>query len=238
MINKKIGCGVVIAEGVRPTHVKGKHKYWIVQCECGESCLVPSYSIRGNRWKSCGCLHEPDLINKQFGDGIVIKLVGPDGMGNRTWLLRCKCNKEYTATTNSLKTGNTKGCGCRNGRTGSRHPHYKGFENLSGDYWSKLKRGARIRDIVFKIDIEWAWNLFVKQKQKCALTGRNIVLSDGSFVGQTASLDRINSKLGYTKDNVQWVHKDINRMKQAFDESYFIGLCKEVSKHKEALSSV
>ena len=44
----------------------------------------------------------------------------------------------------------------------------------------------------------------------------------------TASLDRIDSKKGYIEGNIQWVHKDINRMKWAFNEDYFIKLCNNI----------
>lgn len=43
-----------------------------------------------------------------------------------------------------------------------------------------------------------------------------------------ASLDRIDSKKDYTIDNVQWVHKDLNYMKQDFTEEEFINYCKLV----------
>ena len=41
----------------------------------------------------------------------------------------------------------------------------------------------------------------------------------------TASLDRIDSLLGYTIDNVQWVHKDINRIKFDMSQCRFVELC-------------
>ena len=49
----------------------------------------------------------------------------------------------------------------------------------------------------------------------------------------TASLDRIDSSLGYVKNNVQWVHKDINKMKQELNENYFKNLCKIIAKKWE-----
>ena len=41
----------------------------------------------------------------------------------------------------------------------------------------------------------------------------------------TASLDRIDSSKGYTKSNIQWVHKDINKMKSDFSMLRFLELC-------------
>ena len=46
----------------------------------------------------------------------------------------------------------------------------------------------------------------------------------------TASLDRIDSNLGYVKGNVQWVHKHINVMKNIFNQDMFIFLCNQVTK--------
>ena len=44
----------------------------------------------------------------------------------------------------------------------------------------------------------------------------------------TASLDRIISTNGYTIDNIQWVHKDINELK--WDKTYeeLLSICKKV----------
>jgi len=44
----------------------------------------------------------------------------------------------------------------------------------------------------------------------------------------TASLDRIDNNKGYIKGNVQWVLKDINKMKNIHTQDYFIELCKLV----------
>ena len=75
------------------------------------------------------------------------------------------------------------------------------------------------------------WDLFIKQNKKCALSGLDIEFSrklkDGTT---TASLDRIDSSKGYIQNNVQWVHKDINRIKQNLDQEKFIELCKMVAK--------
>ena len=48
----------------------------------------------------------------------------------------------------------------------------------------------------------------------------------------TASLDRVDNKLGYIKGNVHWVYKDINFMKQGFSLSHFIDMCNLVVKNR------
>jgi hypothetical protein len=95
---------------------------------------------------------------------------------------------------------------------------------------SFLKGRKKIYELT--ITMEQAWQLFEKQERTCALSG--ILLEfpkDRNPHGGTASLDRIDSKKDYTADNVQWVHKDINRLKNVFDQAHFINLCKAVAKN-------
>lgn len=48
----------------------------------------------------------------------------------------------------------------------------------------------------------------------------------------TASLDRIDSNKGYNKENIQWVHKYINKMKMDFNQDYYIEMCRKVSNYE------
>ena len=63
--------------------------------------------------------------------------------------------------------------------------------------------------------------LFYEQMGKCKISGIDLIMTPkGNH--QTASLDRIDSSKGYTEDNIQWVHKDINWMKNSFKEDVFL----------------
>ncbi len=86
---------------------------------------------------------------------------------------------------------------------------------------------AGSRNIKFDILEDEIWELLKKQNYKCALSGINIYFNHTK--DKTASLDRIDSTKGYIKNNIQWVHKDINKMKMDFPENKFIYLCKMVS---------
>ena len=104
-------------------------------------------------------------------------------------------------------------------------------------YWSFLSFWNRIvtRFKEVNITIQEAWDLFLEQDRKCALTGLDIVFGPRDKGGNTASLDRIDSTKGYIKGNVQWVHKDINRMKFDLNQERFIELCKKVTEYAIAL---
>ena len=85
------------------------------------------------------------------------------------------------------------------------------------------------RPIELAITIQQAWELFLAQGRKCALSGEPIAFPRINAEKGTASLDRIDSNLGYVLGNVQWVHKDVNIMKNKFDQDYFIGLCVKIA---------
>jgi hypothetical protein len=100
---------------------------------------------------------------------------------------------------------------------------------VTGRYWSYLIRNARIRNIEVKVTQEEAWVIFLKQNKRCVYTGIK-VNGISIYKAGTASLDRKDSSLGYTKKNIQWVHKDVNRMKMNFKEKYFLKLCKLIAR--------
>jgi len=55
----------------------------------------------------------------------------------------------------------------------------------------------------------------------------------GSRKTNTASLDRIDCNKSYSIENIQWVHKDVNIMRNAYSIDRFVEICKLVSeKHK------
>ena len=89
----------------------------------------------------------------------------------------------------------------------------------------------------FSLTTKYLWKLFEKQHNRCSLSGVSISLPisayDATHGNVTASLDRIDSNKGYVGGNVQWVHKDVNMMKQHFSQPRFIELCKLVSKNNE-----
>lgn len=155
-----------------------------------------------------------------------------------TWCVKCKCDcgEETIDILRKIKNGEKRTCGkktCKhhhelsiyNGSMGNRTT---GHGDILGSEWSGWRLGAIRRDIDFSISIEDAWEIFEKQNRKCALTGELLKFKKGMNREQTASLDRIDSTKNYTKDNIQWVHKDINIMKNKLNEQLFFDYCKKV----------
>lgn len=110
------------------------------------------------------------------------------------------------------------------------HKNWRGFGDIPKHYWINIKNGANSRNIPFILKIEEAWDLFLRQNKKCALS--NIDLEFGNYQEKTsASLDRIDSNGIYELKNVQWLHRDVNFAKQNLSDQYFVLLCKKIVDH-------
>lgn len=175
-----------------------------------------------------------DLTGLRFERLLVVSPATKKG----SWTMfncRCDCGTEITTYSTHLIRGNVKSCGCLRGeQKGSNHVQWKGYGDISGHMWYKIREmnshGHRRRrhHLTFELTIEYAWELYIKQGKKCALTGLPIGFS-AITKEHTASLDRIDNDKGYTDENVQWVHKDINRMKNVYHQNYFIEMCRLVA---------
>ena len=153
------------------------------------------------------------------------------------WRCKCDCGVSHDALSTHLVRKLIMSCGCGMTSRGPLHPQWRGHGEISGGVWNHLTRNARgtrglkRRELEFNITIEYVWGLFLTQNRKCILSGRDLYFPQKCKSKGTASLDRIDSSLGYVPGNVQWVHKDINMLKCTFDQDYFIQMCKEVAEH-------
>lgn len=170
-------------------------------------------------------------IGDKFNRWTVLKEASKRGY-RKVFQCQCDCGEIKEIYAYNLKANKSKSCGCwAFDRT------YTGYEEISGTYWSRIKSEAKRRNLKFEISIEEMWNLFLKQNRKCKLSGQQIKFAPTTKQfwkkETTASIDRIDSSKGYTIDNVQWVHKDINRMKWNLPEDEFKKLCKMVTEHAQ-----
>lgn len=91
-------------------------------------------------------------------------------------------------------------------------------------YFTILRRSARARGLSVNVtieDLQVAWD---RCNGKCVLTGLPIELK-GKNSDNTASIDRIDPAQGYEPWNIQWVHKDVNLMRNRFTLDYFVRMC-------------
>lgn len=159
------------------------------------------------------------------------------------WSCECECGKRWAVRQDLLlrKKKKLQSCGCQKlVLTGENNHAWKGYKDIPLQFWNRIKRDARKRGLDFGVSIEEAWELFLKQEKRCALTGD--ILTFATFTqchknkkSHTASLDRIDSSKDYTISNIQWVHKHVNMIKSTLTNEQFIQLCEKVVQNKERL---
>jgi hypothetical protein len=173
-----------------------------------------------------------DLTGLRFNR---LQVVSLEGKRNKRyyWNCICSCGNKKTVASNHLTLGRIQSCGCfwdeslkilaKNRRTGSK--------NISGQYFSTIRKNARTRNIEFAVSVDDLQNLLDNQKFKCSLTNIDLIMELQDSKLNTASLDRIDSSKGYIISNLHWVHKDVNKMKMDLPLKRFIEMCKLISEN-------
>jgi len=117
---------------------------------------------------------------------------------------------------------------CANKKTDNCHRGWHRGVRVS--WFNKFKIGAELRGLDWDISMDDIADLMESQGNKCALTGWSIEFPESGHPQKApASLDRIDSKLGYIKGNVQLLTKQVNMMKQSYTQEEFIAVCKAVA---------
>lgn len=183
---------------------------------CEKFNLIPKAGIRGG-------LNKKNMQGLIFGSLIVLSEGEPHPTKNLAmWKCQCICGGICNCVGSDLRLGKTKTCGCRKGIKSKRN--WQGFGEIPKSKWRVIGQNAIQRKLEFTITIEFINELYKTQQRKCALSGMHIDMKN-------ASLDRVNSYKGYTPDNIQWVHKKINKLKGQYDDGEFIDLCRKVANY-------
>lgn len=167
-----------------------------------------------------------DLTNREFGRLIAIRRHAVDKHSKALWWCRCKCGKEKAIAAASLLRGLSASCGCLKVELA-----HVGYKEISASFWRKKQLEAVRRGYEFSITPEDVWAAYEKQDRKCVYTGVPVVFGHNSNRPQdtTASIDRKDNFTGYTRDNIQIVHKIVNRCRNWLPEDEFIAMCNLVA---------
>ena len=184
-----------------------------------------------------------DRTGLKYGRLLVIEPVGRNNHSQILWKCLCDCGTEAVLPAPQLGH-RANSCGClkkdspllKHKKKNCESPFWKGTGEISGYKLNKIKSTASRRSIEYNVTDEYIWELFKKQKGLCALSG--VVISFGAKGRElgTASLDRIDSNLGYIEGNVQWLHKDVNLMKMNLEEKVFLDFCEKIVDNKRNLN--
>jgi hypothetical protein len=170
-----------------------------------------------------------DLTGQVLDSWTVLRYHGYNEKRHQSlWLCQCECGALATVASYSIRSGDSKNCKRCSG---------KKFKpaHIIDPVFEHVKRDATKRGLPFEISKQYAYGVLQKQKERCALTGIPLHISE-HFTNRrssTASLDRIDSSKGYVPGNIQWLHKEINQLKWKFPQTKFIELCKIVAEYNQ-----
>jgi len=168
------------------------------------------------------------LAGKKFGNFDVLERGANTKAGHAQWWCSCKCGNKRLVTQGALVSGCRVQC-----KRCLYESKLNNSSNVIPRYWSQILKGAIQRNIPVRITLADVQNLFEQQGGRCALSGVDITFASNTTEHDsgfgTASLDRKDSSLGYEPNNIQWVHKQINKIKNSLSNDEFLNICAQVT---------
>ncbi len=131
---------------------------------------------------------------------------------------RCKCCKYIQHSNRKLKNRGKKD-----------------LDRILLERWHGVKDRSHKKG--FTIDFDWTFlkEIWVKQNGICAISGINMTYEvDNGRVPTNLSIDKINCKLPYTKDNIQIVCMAVNQMKSDLNIEQLLFFCYNIIKYNES----
>ncbi len=176
---------------------------WLCSCKCGNQVIVAAATLRNGQTQSCGCLRKEGNANRftrnEIGNryGRLVVVSKADRKGSRVeWQCHCDCGNEVIVRAQSLRSGNTKSCGCIDRERKTLPNGVAAFNSLYNSYRLSAKRR------------NYEWSLTKEQvheltTQPCYYCGTNPMQSyqgrNGNYIYN--GIDRIDSKMGYVPLN-------------------------------------
>lgn len=149
-----------------------------------------------------------DITGKRFGRLVVISRAPRDGHGNDKWDCRCDCGKPTTVLGYSLRSGETKSCGCLSREITSKRATTHGLGTKAPEYeaWKGLSK--RCANENTKCYNRYGGRGVTVCNRWRGVDGYPNFLSDmGKKPTAEHSLDRINNDGNYEPNNCRWATK-------------------------------
>ena len=144
----------------------------------------------------------------------------------------CKIEKPISEFTGNKNQPSGYMCYCKSCNSKRNKKYREDPENLTKAckrIYGYISRRIRLKGLDNDFNASFIKDLYNRQNGVCAYTGDKLSLRSG--LPSTLSVDRINSSLGYTKDNVTLVTWEVNNAKQDSSMDGFVSLCKKVLDH-------
>jgi hypothetical protein len=177
-----------------------------------------------------------DLSGQRFGRLVAVKRKAKTKQRSFYWECRCDCGAIATPSIQSLRSGNTKSCGClQKELTSKRHTGVKpsnvlkeGEANFNSLYYSYTKRAKR-KKLLFELSKSEFKEI---TKQNCFYCKsipsqkHNLGKRNGAYIYN--GIDRVDNSIGYIYSNCKACCKFCNRAKDTMTIESFLQLVKSI----------
>lgn len=165
-----------------------------------------------------------DLTGQRFGRLTVLERA-ENKRGHAAWLCRCDCGRSIVVQSDSLKSGNTRSCGCLFAETSLRKiaalhkDHDRRTKTRLYNIWHGMRKRCKVvshnsfryygeRGISVCPEWETSFDAF-----------RDWAIKNG--YSDNLSIDRINNNLGYSPTNCRWVDGKMQGRNKRNNKRYF-----------------
>lgn len=218
---------------------------WICQCECGTIKPVRASNLKSSSTVSCGCNNNEkrkmrkdnftDLSGKVFGKLTVLREAPRNRKKDIQWACLCECGTKAVVGGGQLREGRTKSCGCL------RHEQHNLGDDREKAILKKVYSGiiARRKHRNLKNDLTYEefLSIIFKPCVYCGVIRSNYSrdITAGHLITDTVvtfnGIDRIDSTIGYTKDNCVPCCKTCNLAKGKMAKKEFLLWVKKTYDH-------
>ncbi len=226
---------------------------WRCRCKCGKQATIHGSSLRRGLSRSCGCLSRETTIKirkakcqysgQKFGRWTVVGQNPDSNPGVPKWFCRCNCGVIRSLQISGLKTGRSRSCGCW-GREIRPQKYRKRPFHVAYNAVLKRAKKKNIECLSYKEFLEFT-KIDICHYCGCRIIwtphtrgyNKNVLSGHGELGGWRTYLDRIDSSLGYTPDNIVVACVKCNYAKNADSYDDYLTRCQAVAlKHPIAES--
>jgi hypothetical protein len=225
--------------------LEGKKYKFKCKCDCGELVITDRNSLTQNDKKMCkSCATKlrtkfiKDLTGLRFGRLLVLKYLGRKLYSNNYehyWECLCDCGNTVEKYSRALLHDKTKSCGCIQKELASNNKKLTmNNEKYINRFFGIYKWSAKKHKREFSLSLKDFNELITSNCYYCGSPPkeRNMCRSKYyEFKISLNGLDRIDSKLGYTINNVRPCCETCNRMKLDLDEEEFYSTIAKIYKN-------
>lgn len=206
LTGQKFGMLSVVSRGEND---KSGRATWNCVCECGNLTNVKSGNLTSGRTFSCGCIRITDISGKKFGRLTVICRAEDEktssGRNHITYICKCDCGNKITVKAESLRSGNTKSCGCLSKEITKSRMLKHGFANSQiYKIWRGMKQRCYYKNHKSFKDYGGRRITVCDEWKNDFQTFYDYVSQLPHFCEEGYSLDRINNNGNYEPANVRW----------------------------------